>query len=345
MKLLIRKNHQKKALTILLILLNGKKFIDKCLNENNITKISKNNLKPIISAIIPVYNCEKTIYSSICSIISQNYSEFEIILINDFSTDNSSKIIGKLKEIDSRIKILNNKKNMGSLYSRSIGVLMSSGEYIFPLDNDDMFFSSDLFNSILNVAQGYNFDIVGFRATCINSYEDINIKNIYDLYDYNLYPNSIIVHQPRLSTWMIIKDGIYLPHDVTIWGKCIKSKIYKEAIIKIGQKRFSIFVSWAEDTIINFIIFSIAQSFIFIHKYGIIHLNNLSTASYSMPEDIRIFGEIFFVDILYEFLKNNTDKNYAVMALYYVKKYFNIDKYCNNIDNLNYFKSIKPYIS
>ena len=59
-----------------------------------------------------------------------------------------------------------------------------------------------------------------------------------------------------------------------------------------------------------------------------------------MPEDIRIFGEIFFVDILCDFLKNNTDKNYAVMALYYVKRYFNIDKYCNNIDNLAYFQSI-----
>ena len=280
----IADNHNKT-----LILLNGKKYIDKCLNEHNITKINKKDFKPVISAIIPVYNCEKTIYSSISSIINQNFSEFEIILINDFSKDNSSKIIGNLLETDSRIKILNNKKNMGSLYSRSMGVLMSRGEYIFPLDNDDMFFSSDLFSSIINIAQGYNFDIVGFRATCINSYEDINIKNIYDLYDYNFYPDTIIVHQPKLSTWMIVRDGIYLPHDVTIWGKCIKSKIYKEAIIQIGQKRISIFVSWAEDTIINFIIFSLAQSFIFTHKYGIIHLNNPITASYSMPEDIRIY--------------------------------------------------------
>ena len=295
-------------------------------------------MHPIISSIIPVFNSEKTIASSICSIQNQDFSGFEIILIDDFSTDNSYQIILDLQKLDSRIKIIKNKKNMGSLYSRSIGALMSNGEYIFGLDNDDMFFSHDIFNSILKFAKNYDFDIVGFRAFQITNYS-YNHDKIIDLYNYNRYPEKIIVYQPQLSIWLITINGRFYKHDMTIWAKCIKSKIYKEAIIKLEMKRYSIFVSWEEDTIANYIIFSIAKSFIFIHKYGIIHLNNRSTASYVISRDIKLFGEIFFIDILYDFTKNNTDKNYAVFGAYNAKGNFNITQFVNNT-NLKYLKSI-----
>ena len=116
-------------------------------------------------------------------------------LINDFSTDNSSQIIKNLQERDSRIKIVHNKKNMGSLYSRSIGALFANGEYIFPLDNDDMFFSEDIFDSILNIATESDLDIVGFRGIQMSNY-NAGIKGMRDLYNYqpnfNLIKNSFI---------------------------------------------------------------------------------------------------------------------------------------------------------
>jgi len=321
-----------------LIKMMGKKFIDNCLNQQNITKLFNFNMKPTISTIIPVYNAEKQIFNSICSIQNQDFINFEIILIDDFSTDNSFKIIEDLQKMDKRIKMLKNKKNMGSLYSRSIGVLMSNGDYIFGLDNDDMFFSNDVYKFFLKFAQNYDFDIVGFRAFQTSNYKK-GIEKITDLYDYKQYPKNIIVYQPQLSTWLLSRNGKFFIHDMTVWAKCIKSKIYKEATIKLGEKRYSNFVSWGEDTIINFIIFNIAQSFTFIHKYGIIHLNNISTASYRMSKEIKLFGEIFFVDILYDFSKNNSDKNYAVFGAYNAKKNFKIDKFVNNT-NLIYFKFI-----
>ena len=86
------------------ILINGKKYIDKYLNEQFIQKLYPSTFKTMISSIIPVYNSEKTIYSSICSIQNQNFTDLEIILIDDYSQDNSAKIIENLKEMDSRIK-------------------------------------------------------------------------------------------------------------------------------------------------------------------------------------------------------------------------------------------------
>ena len=175
-----------------LILSNGKKYIDKCLSKEFILKVYNIDINPTISVIIPVYNSEKTIYSSINSIQNQNFSDFEIILINDFSKDNSSNIIESLKEKDKRIKLVNNKKNMGSLYSRSIGVIISKGEYIFSLDNDDLFFNDNIFDYTLKIALDYNFDIVEFRAVKIEKYENISIEKMRDLYNYQFYPKNII---------------------------------------------------------------------------------------------------------------------------------------------------------
>ena len=226
-----------------MILKNGKKFIDKCLNEKN--KNYRIKVKPIISSIIPVFNCEKTISASINSIQNQNFTDFEIILINDCSKDQTSHIIENLQENDIRIKIINNKKNMGSLYSRSIGVLISRGEYIFPLDNDDMFFDEHIFYSIHKIAKESYLDVVGFRGIKMRNYS-YGTNQMRDLYNYQ-HHNNLIIRQPQLSSWFITIKGHLRFNDVTIWCKCIKTKLYKEAIIKLGFDRYKQFVSWAED--------------------------------------------------------------------------------------------------
>ena len=85
---------------------------------------------PKVSVIMPLYNCQETIIPAINSIQFQNMTQIEIILINDFSYDNTSYIVENLQKNDQRIKIINNIRNMGTLYSRCIGALVSRGEYI-----------------------------------------------------------------------------------------------------------------------------------------------------------------------------------------------------------------------
>ena len=128
---------------------------------------------PKISVVIPIYNCEKFIYRAIRSIQNQNILELEIVLINDHSPDNTLSILEKYQKEDPRIKIINNKKSMGTLYSRSIGTLSSKGKYIFPLDNDDMFLDKDVFKVITNIADYKNIDIVEFRGISIPSSNNI----------------------------------------------------------------------------------------------------------------------------------------------------------------------------
>ena len=117
-----------------IIIYKNEFFVNKENNNNKLNDINKKSYNinsnksqlykdNLISVIIPIYNSENTIKSSVESIQSQNFSKIEIILINDNSKDNSYKIIKNIQKYDNRIIIINNKKNRGTLYSRCIGVL------------------------------------------------------------------------------------------------------------------------------------------------------------------------------------------------------------------------------
>ena len=201
---------------------DGRNYLDKCLNliNNNKYKLIR---APKVSVIIPLYNCQETIIPAIRSIQYQNMTQIEIILINDFSSDNTSYIVGNLQKNDHRIKIINNIRNMGTLYSRCIGALSSQGEYIFNLDNDDMYFNHNLFGSIYTIGKNENLDIISFLAINIWNYSSsvINMKNLFSIQS----PKEFYVKQPDLGMWMIKYNGKFLVHNNMIWDKCINSSL------------------------------------------------------------------------------------------------------------------------
>ena len=236
-----------------IILLKGRKYLDKCLNsQDNI--FHQNNEKPEITTIIPSYNCEKTINSAIYSVQYQNFTNFEIIIVDDFSNDKSKEIIKNIQLTDKRLKLIENKKNMGTLYSRCIGALLSKGKYIFCLDNDDLFFDEDVFEHAYNKSIKNNLDILSFRALYINNYFD-GISKMKDFHFFNI-KNNLFLSQPDLGIWTLTLNGKYRMHNNMIWSKAIKTDIYKKVVNMLGINRYSKYVCWAEDTSINFIIFN-----------------------------------------------------------------------------------------
>jgi glycosyltransferase involved in cell wall biosynthesis len=263
--------------------------------------------------------------------------DFEIILINDNSKDNSSKIINEMKSYDKRIKIINNHKNMGTLYSRCIGVLNSKGKYIFMLDNDDLFLKEDIFEIIYNIAEKDNYDIVEFKAFTIPNYQP-DIKDIRQNY-FNFHLNNLILHQPELSIFPISRNFKIFPNDFSIWGKCIKKKVYQRSINALGIKRYSIFNCWTEDVSMIFIIFNLANSYIFVNKYGIFHILSRTTYTFKLKQDHKMFAEIYLLDIIIDFLKENQIfKKLAVLKAYDIL--YKIKMYKLNEVNKNFLKLI-----
>lgn len=92
---------------------------------------------PLISVILPVYNCEKYIEESVRSILDQTVDDFELIVIDDGSTDESMKIVSALAFEDNRIRVLKNDTNIGLIYTLNRGLQEATGDFIARMDADD----------------------------------------------------------------------------------------------------------------------------------------------------------------------------------------------------------------
>ena len=110
-----------------------------------------NNYFPEISIIIPVYKTSLYLCDCIESIINQSFKNFEIIIVNDNSPDNSDVIIKKFQENDNRIKLINNSKNLGVAESRNKGLKIANGNYVYIMDSDDFLAPNSLITMFDNI--------------------------------------------------------------------------------------------------------------------------------------------------------------------------------------------------
>lgn len=129
-----------------------------------------------ISIVVPMYNCEKYIEKNIKSILNQSYKNFELLLINDGSTDNTLNVVKKFK--DSRIKIID-KKQEGVSKTRNVGIDISKGNYIYFVDADD-YIEPNTLEKFVDIINKYNPDLIicGIFSETYNgnSFDKLNFK-------------------------------------------------------------------------------------------------------------------------------------------------------------------------
>lgn len=140
---------------------------------------------PFFSIVIPVYNCEETILQTINSVLFQTCKDYEIIIVNDCSIDNTLHIIEEAKVMSNKIFVINNVRNIGVAESRNIGFNIAKGNYIALLDGDDVWLPDKL-EKQKYVIESTNCDI------CCTSYNFIDenscdIKRPYIIPEYISY--------------------------------------------------------------------------------------------------------------------------------------------------------------
>lgn len=113
----------------------------------------------LVSIIIPMYNVEKYIAKCITSVLNQSYTNIEIILVNDASTDCTLLVCEEYIKRDKRFKLIKNEKNSGLAYSRNAGLIIARGDYILFVDSDD-WIHEDMVKTMLEIAILKNADIV-----------------------------------------------------------------------------------------------------------------------------------------------------------------------------------------
>ena len=160
-----------------------------------------------ISICIPIHNMEKYIKIALISIIRQTFQNFEIILVNDDSNDNTINIINEFQSRDNRIYIINHAKNFGVYASRRDAILNSKGNYILLLDPDDMLLNKELFQKLYNYNTNLNLDIIEFLVfhRLDNEKKLIIPKNHQIIHAHNFQKK--IIYQPELSDILFKKPN------------------------------------------------------------------------------------------------------------------------------------------
>lgn len=121
--------------------------------------------RPFLSVVIPVYNSELYLNDCLASIVSQSFTDFELILVDDDSTDKSGSICEEWKrKYPDKIQVIH-QKNTGVYIAKRNGIKSSRGLYIYVMDNDDLIVSNDAFRNIQRYILEGNFDLVIFNAT------------------------------------------------------------------------------------------------------------------------------------------------------------------------------------
>ena len=113
-----------------------------------------------ISVIMPVYNTEKYLEKSINSILEQTFQDFELIIVNDASTDRSLEVINKIAQNNNKIKVIDLKENLRQGGARNKGIDIATGKYIYFMDSDD-WIAPNFLEEFYTVAEEDNADIVG----------------------------------------------------------------------------------------------------------------------------------------------------------------------------------------
>ncbi|MGK7389601.1 MAG: glycosyltransferase family 2 protein [Candidatus Cyclobacteriaceae bacterium M2_1C_046] len=123
---------------------------------------------PTVSIITATYNSEKYITETIKSVINQSYTDWELLITDDFSTDNTTSIIKKFVENDSRIKLFKLPKNSGPAIARNNSIKNSTGKYLAFLDSDDLWLPHKLLKQI---------EFINLNPTCALFYSSYNYIN------------------------------------------------------------------------------------------------------------------------------------------------------------------------
>ena len=167
----------------------------------------------LLSIIIPIYNIEKYLAACIESAIGQTYSNLEILLIDDGSTDKSGLICDEYAAKDTRIKVIH-KQNGGLSDTRNVGIEKAKGEFVFHLDGDD-YLDPDAIETLMAKQKDGDHDLVFSDLTRIGDDGNLLISRDYDCEKYTLL-NRITgdLAFPHFLAGSLIRRDLYIKHNI-----------------------------------------------------------------------------------------------------------------------------------
>lgn len=237
-------------------------------------------MKPEISIIVPIYNTENYLKRCIDSILNQSFTDFELILVNDGSIDNSGIIIDEYKSKDKRIKVIH-KENGGQGSARNMGLDIAKGNYIGFVDSDD-WIHRDMYKYMHKYIKNMNVDIVQVGHNIVKEYEE-DVR--YNLDKIKVKVINDIIYNFADCNWFEILPFIFPVN------KLYKKKIWKH--IRFPEGKF------AEDLRVIYRIYSNVYSinvinFKFYNYYMSPNSSTRSPFNIKKLEDVEAWEEVLY---------------------------------------------------
>ena len=246
---------------------------------------------PKISIVIPMFNSEKYIQACIDSILEQNFKDFEIIIVDDCSTDRSAEIVKGFK--DNRIKFIQRGKNSGAGSARNLGIELSRGKYIEFIDSDDLILQ-DTLRMMYDAAEGSQAEVVSMNAI------------------YETFPDSPVAKKNRFQN----SQPRFLPDDISarlqqeylVWGTRWESvlKLQRRDFLLENQIFFPIF-AFAEDRLFHLAELCFAKKVQVISCCGYVYRHHSEQITRT-PTDKNLKETIIAAPIAFEFIRKVFDR-------------------------------------
>ncbi|MEZ8257965.1 glycosyltransferase family 2 protein [Vibrio cyclitrophicus] len=190
--------------------------------------------KPLVSIITPAFNCEDTIAHTYQSIKAQTYSNWEWLITDDCSGDDTCKIVESLIVSDERIKLFKNNENSGAAVSRNNSIVNSKGRYIAFIDSDDLWFKDKLSVQLKHMeTNSYDFSFTAYNIVDANGKslnKTVDSKQLQPLDYYDMLKKKATL---GCSTVMLKKESftdLMMPlirtgQDYALWLKLLRTGV------------------------------------------------------------------------------------------------------------------------
>lgn len=163
--------------------------------------------KPTITVLLSVYNAENYVGIAIESILKQSFTDFELIAVDDCSTDKSWDIVQQYMKLDSRVIAKRNEVNLGGCKTLNVGLKLAKGKYIARLDNDDWSYPNRLEKQFDFLEAHPDVGIVGGVMEIMNQHGEVTGKRKYNISDQEIR-NKIFRYSPFSHPLVMIRKSI-----------------------------------------------------------------------------------------------------------------------------------------
>jgi len=184
---------------------------------------------PKVTVLIPVYNGEKYLHGAITSILAQTFTDFELLIVDDGSTDKTVQVVGEYA--DPRVRLLRNPKNMGPCATRNNGLRAAKGEYVAMLDCDDIATPNRLAEQVAFLDSHPEFGLIGSFVEMIDfegrvfgvaffrqTSEEIPPTLLFN----NCFAHSTVMARRELFLGEPYREDVFFSEDYELWVRMVK---------------------------------------------------------------------------------------------------------------------------